>query len=203
MVLLRSLVAWAFLGSLVALPSANSYSIDSSSISLSLVDARSGLIAESTLFIDDRTYVVVDGIFWEGDAESGSELSYETLVNGEVQVVGTITLPDDPLSLPNSIEAGEISVDKGGKTTIEVRLMTGDSKSEGSTQVQTIATWVSSVPFIVALVLSFFNPAKELTLLAIIFLGSFIVEGSLARGFVFAINNCLVEAIGNVSHAYM
>lgn len=203
MVLVRALVILAISSCFGGLLDATGYTIESSSISLTLKDSKSGLEAENVLFVEGKTTVVVDGIVWAGEADGSNSLSYETSVNGEVQAFGSITLSDDPLNLPSSVEAGEIVVKERGKTAIEVILVSGSSKSEGSTQVQTIATWMSAIPFIFAMIFSFFNSRRELTFLATIFLGSFIVEGSFGGGFVFAINDCLVEALSDISHAYM
>jgi len=203
MVLAGFLALLTVSGYIGGLPEASGYSLASSSVSLSLRDARTNAAAISTLFVDEYAAVVVDGVVWEGDAQSGSVLLYKTFVDNKLQARGRITLPDDPLALPMSFDAGEISASRRGKTLIEVKLTVGDSKSEGSLDVQTIQAWMSSIPFIAAVLIALFHARKELSLLAGILLGSFMVEGSLAGGFVFAINRCLVDAIADTSHAYI
>lgn len=66
---------------------------------LALKDARTATLAH-TLFLEEATDAIVDGIKWDGVASSNSTevLNYKTFVNGEIIHQGFVALPEDPLN---------------------------------------------------------------------------------------------------------
>lgn len=102
---------------LLALPTSTTslaYTPDATGGSISLEDETTRITGLKTIFIDDTTLVTLDGIEWSPaeSATNSSGLMWETAVNGVVQDSGMIEIADDPFSLPTSISAGSIVVDK-------------------------------------------------------------------------------------------
>jgi hypothetical protein len=201
----RGLSFCALLALLLAkLTETNGYSIDSTStLSLTLEDVQTGSSPISTLFMNENATVIVDGISWTGDAEGGSVLHFQTLVNGEKLTMGSIKLPEDPLTFPTRIHAGEIFASKRGSTVIEVLLSIDDSEASASLEVQSIMQWAATVPMIVALILSFASFRVEISLLAGLFVGACMVAGSLSDGFKSIITTYILDAASESSHVYM
>jgi hypothetical protein len=185
------------------LPAAIGYSIGSSKLTITLKDDRTGSSPLSTLFLNENATVIVDGISWTGVDEGDLVLTYQTFVDGEEVIQGKINLPDDPLSLPSWIQAGEVFSSKPGSTLIEVKLSVGESETSADLEVQAFKKWMASIPMIVALILVSAKVRPELSLLGGLFVGGCMVAGSLTEGFKSVTTNYVFNTVSEASHIYM
>ena len=120
-----------------------------------LTDEATSITDIVTIFTDESVLVTVDGIEWNatGSVEgSDNLLRFETLVDGETQASGSISLEDVSRELPTSIDAGAIKVDKGGRYTIEVILSVDSSEESTSESYEAYAAGVAIIPLIMVLV---------------------------------------------------
>ena len=197
-------VAVAFL--LLAVPSANSYSIDESrsKLLLTFTDVETEISPISTLFIEEYVKVNVDGIRWTGYANDvGTELYFITRVNGEVAATGDITLPESALELPSSIAAGEIFAAYGGRNTIEVEIIIGEGTTTASTTIQAYRKWASIVPLVVIIIVALVTKKVELSFIVGTFTGACLLTGTIIDGFKSTFNIYILRAITDSSHVWM
>jgi len=191
---------------LLAFPTSSlAYIPDAGDASISLEDEATRISGIKTIFIGDSTLVSLDGIKWSPteDANSPSNLVWETSVNGVVEDSGTIEIPDDPFDLPSKISAGSIVVDKKQLSTVSVKIFlegNPDGSSGSSGDYQTFSSGVSLVPLIVILVLAMTTNMVELSLFLGIWLGACIMSGSFVQGFEDVITTYLVGALADKYH---
>jgi hypothetical protein len=122
--------------------------------SLVLTDVATSIKDVVTLFTNEEVLVTADGIEWdETGAVDGSDnlLFFETLVNGKVQATGNVSLADVGRELPESIDAGTIKVEKGGRYTIEVVLTVDAVEASTSNSFEAYAAGVAIIPLLVVL----------------------------------------------------
>jgi hypothetical protein len=126
------------LASLVASAAAFDYSlVGAGGISLTDLETRIGGIM--TIFTDSDIGVAVDGLEWEETGsvdQSDDTLYWETLIDGEVQSSGSVSLADVGRELPTSIDAGSVKTSKKGRRSIEVRITVDSSTASTDTKVQ-------------------------------------------------------------------
>jgi hypothetical protein len=92
-----------------------------------------------TIFTDSDIGVAVDGLEWEETGsvdQSDDTLYWETLIDGEVQSSGSVSLADVGRELPTSIDAGSVKTSKKGRRSIEVRITVDSSTASTDTKVQ-------------------------------------------------------------------
>lgn len=83
--------------------------------SIFLTDAKTGIPGLKTIFLNDVTLVAVNDVVWEesGVGSTGNDfLTYQTLVNGELQAEGTIDLTGVGRQLPSSLDVGNVTIPK-------------------------------------------------------------------------------------------
>lgn len=125
--------------------------------SVVLTDVATQISPLETLFVEEKVAVVADGIEWEangGNTTTGT-LSFETFLDGKLVASGSQSLDDIGRSLPSSVDAGTLSVPKGGRYTIEV-FMKVDDTSEASTsgEFEAYGAGVAILPLLVIIVLA-------------------------------------------------
>jgi hypothetical protein len=99
-------------------------------------------VCSVTIFTDEFIDVAVDGLEWEATGsvdQSDDTLYWETLIDGEVQSTGSMSLADVGRELPTSIDAGSVKTSKKGRRTIEVRITVDSSTASTDTKVQAYA----------------------------------------------------------------
>jgi hypothetical protein len=104
-----------------------------------LTDQETGIGGIMTIFTDSLIGVAVDGIEWEETGsvdQSDDTLYWETLIDGEVQSTGSMSLADVGRELPSSIDAGSVKTSKKGRRSIEVRITVDSSSASTDTKVQ-------------------------------------------------------------------
>eukprot|EP00429_Kryptoperidinium_foliaceum_P008923 CAMPEP_0176011894 /NCGR_PEP_ID=MMETSP0120_2-20121206/5516_1 /TAXON_ID=160619 /ORGANISM="Kryptoperidinium foliaceum, Strain CCMP 1326" /LENGTH=128 /DNA_ID=CAMNT_0017344765 /DNA_START=35 /DNA_END=417 /DNA_ORIENTATION=+ len=102
--------------------------------SVVLTDVSTSISPLQTLFVDQDVSVVADGLEWEANDNATTvtgTLFYETFVDGKLAAQGNMSLDDVGRELPSSVDAGTLSVSKGGRYTIEVVLKV-DEQEEAS-----------------------------------------------------------------------
>jgi hypothetical protein len=136
MLLLHRLLA---LASLLGPAAAFDYSIVGAG-SISLTDLETSIGGIISIFTDELVGVSVDGLEWEENESSADQsddtLSWETLIDGEVQSTGSMSLADVGRELPTSIDAGSVKTSAKGRRTIEVRITVDSSTASTDTKVQ-------------------------------------------------------------------
>jgi hypothetical protein len=136
MMLLHRLLA---LASLLAPAVAFDYSIAGAG-SVSLTDDETSIGGIISIFTDALILVSVDGLEWEENEssvdQSDDTLYWETLIDGEVQSTGSMSLADVGRELPASIDAGSVKTSSKGRRTIEVRITVDSSSASTETKVQ-------------------------------------------------------------------
>lgn len=110
--------------------------------SISLTDLETGIGEILTIFTDELIGVAVDGITWEPTEsvdQSDDTLYWETLIDGEVQSSGSMSLADVGRELPTSIDAGSVKTSEKGRRTIQVRITVDSKTASTKTDVQAYA----------------------------------------------------------------
>ena len=109
---------------------------------ISLTDLETGIGGIITIFTDSLIGVAVDGLEWDETGsvdQSDDTLYWETLIDGEVQASGSVSLADVGRQLPTSIDAGSVKTSKKGRRSIEVRITVDSSTASTDTKVQAYA----------------------------------------------------------------
>jgi hypothetical protein len=135
MMLLHRLLA---LASLLGSAAAFDYSLVGAG-SLSLTDLETGIGGIMTIFTDSLIGVAVDGLEWNETGsvdQSDDTLYWETLIDGEVQSTGNMSLADVGRQLPTSFDAGSVKTSKKGRRSIEVRITVDSSTVSTDTKAQ-------------------------------------------------------------------
>lgn len=137
MLLHRLLALASFVGSATAFD----YSLVGAG-GISLTDLETGIDGIITIFTDELIGVGVDGLEWEqtGSVDGSDDTLYwETLIDGEVQSTGSMSLADAGRTLPTSFDAGTVKTAKKGRRAIEVRITVDSSTASTDTSVQAYA----------------------------------------------------------------
>jgi hypothetical protein len=125
--------------------------------SILLTDVATKISSLETLFVKEEVFVLADGLEWEangGDSASGT-LFYETFLDGKLVASGNHSLTEIGRELPSSIEAGTLSVPKGGRYTIEVVLKVDDgAEASTSGEYEAYGAGVALLPLVVILFLA-------------------------------------------------
>ena len=195
-----------------------------SSLTLRLIDIETNIFPISTLIVKKKTSVVVDGLGWIlHDAVSRKidnsfvhkpnediRLIYSTFVNEQKVANGTVELStwntNNTGGFSSSIDVGVIEVEKPGLNTIHVMLYSvsnGDIiESSATLNVRSHWQWTTSIPIVVAFG-SFlvFNFHIIHSLFFAMFIGSWIIEGSMVLGFRAVIEKYLLGAVTDNIHA--
>jgi hypothetical protein len=124
--------------------------------SVVLTDVATQISPLSTLFVDEAVYVVADGLEWEANGGDGSTgtLIFETFLDGKLVASGNQSLAEVGRSLPTSIDAGTVTVPKGGRYTIEVVLKVDESEASASGEYEAYGAGVAILPLLVILLLA-------------------------------------------------
>jgi hypothetical protein len=126
------------LASLVGSAAAFDYSLVGAG-AISLTDLETGIDGIITIFTDEFIGVAVDGLEWTETGsvdQSDDTLYWETLIDGEVQSTGSVSLADVVRELPTSFDAGSVKTSKKGRRSIEVRITVDSSTLSTDTKVQ-------------------------------------------------------------------
>ncbi|KAL3924883.1 MAG: hypothetical protein SGILL_000776 [Bacillariaceae sp.] len=167
-----------------------------------LVDNSTGIGGIVTLFLDDVTNVIVDGVSWEFTGMDGGDavLTFQTLLNGQVQDEGIVDLGGVERELPTSLEVGSVKTNKGGANTIEVILQIDGYEAATGGDYQAYGAGVSIIPLLFILFMALGTKMVELSLFLGIWLGACIVTGSLGDGFRRTIDTLILEALNDWGH---
>jgi hypothetical protein len=183
---------------------------DVTSPSLRLTDVETKTSIISTIFLNKLTKVSIDGLSWawatqENEKNSSSFLGYLLYVNNKEIDSGNISLLDDIQGLPTTIDVGTFSVTDGGDVAIQVVLNDNALTSMTlETNVRAHQSWIIGIPILVAF-FTFFVLKADLvpTFFFAMFIGSWIVEGSIVVGFRAIFTKYIFAAISNRTHVYM
>jgi hypothetical protein len=110
--------------------------------SILLTDVETGIGDILTIFTDSDIGIAVDGLEWEETGsvdQSDDTLYWETLIDGEVQATGSISLADVGRELPITFDAGSVKTSKKGRRAIEVRITVDSSTVSAETSAQAYA----------------------------------------------------------------
>lgn len=183
------------------------FSIDQEPLlSLRLVDVQTKATPISILFLDKKTAIILEGLSWTGNVNASSNsLKYTTFLNEEEVASGSITLPNDPLGLPSSINAGTIAASSVGRISLRVVLNDGSAEeASANITVRAYQQWLTIFPILAAFT-SFLLVKLEMeySLFLAIFIGSCMIKGSFITGFSAIFDTYLVEAVSDSSHVAM
>lgn len=181
---------------------------NATSFSLRLTDVETGVSPISTLFLKKETKVSVDGVLWlanEKEEEPSGFLEYALFVDNEAVDNGTIYLADDPLGPPTTIDVGTIVVNDSGATVIQVKLK---DKSEASITtkkaVRAHRSWIAFIPvFVAAIMFLILNIDLVPTFFLTMFIGSWVIEGSIVEAFQAMFVKYVLNAVSNRNHLLM
>jgi len=182
-----------------------SFSIDenASSLSLGLMDTETNISPVSLLFTNKKTSVTVNGLAWTGEANENSEsLNYVTYLNDKEVHNGSFEISDSGLKLPSSIETGVVVAEDSGSVTIRVILDDGSKKVVvEKSELRVYRSWAAAIPIVCAFGM-FLLLRMQLTfsLFTAMFLGSWIIEGSLILGFRAVFEKYIVGSLSDSSH---
>lgn len=194
-----------------SLSQALDYEIDGESeLTLFLIDVSSGIEGLVTLHNGDAVSVSVTGVDGVGivwlpltNTTATTNLTWSTLLDGELVVSGTMDLTDYGKLLPSSIDVGEVTSPGTGRHTITVELVLDGVTTTVEGSYESFPSGVSMIPLIIILLLAATTHLVEVSLISGVFVGACIVTGSLKEGFFTTLDTYLLEAVANVDHAYV
>ncbi|MGK3749915.1 MAG: hypothetical protein ACI8RD_002213 [Bacillariaceae sp.] len=204
---------------------------DESSLSLRLIDVETKISPISTLFINKKASVIVEGLVWssynvqntttQGNTSiESNQLTYSTWINEHQVSNGTVRLSQSwsnnndnnnsnnsssiMVELPSSIDVGVIEANNGGSNSIRVVFSNGYTESSTTLIVRSYRQWLSSIPILVAFGLFLvFKVHMIHSLFIAMIIGSSIVEGSIIDGFRAVFNTYLLQAASDSAHVSM
>jgi hypothetical protein len=199
---------------------------DESSLSLRLIDVETKISPISTLFINKKASVIVEGLVWSSYNEQNTtqgntsiesnQLTYSTWINGHQVSNGTVRLSQSwsnsnnnnnnsiTVELPSSIDVGAIEANDGGSNSILVVFSNGYTESSTTLIVRSYRQWISSIPILIAFGLFLvFKVHIIYSLFIAMIIGSSIVEGSIIDGFRAVFNTYLLQAASDSAHVSM
>lgn len=195
-------------------------------MSLRLIDVETNISPIPALFLKKKASVVVEGLGWLIENEvsrrvdnsfvhktnDDSRLIYSTFVNehqvanGTVELSGYWNKKNSTNKFSSSIDVGVIEVDTVGLNSIRVVLysvLNGDIiESSATLNVRSFRQWTAIVPITLAFGLFLvLNVHIIHSLFVAMFIGSWIVEGSMVRGFQAVLDTYILEAATDSAHA--
>lgn len=181
---------------------------NATSFSLRLTDVETKISPISTVFLKKETKVSVEGVLWvdnDKEEEPSGFLEYFLFVNNEAVDNGTISLANDSLGPPTTIDVGTIIVNDCGATIIQVKLK---DKSEASITtekaVRAYHSWIAFIPvFVGAIMFLFLKIDLVPTFFLTMFIGSWIIEGSIVEAFQAMFVKYVLNAVSNRNHLLM
>ena len=202
---------------------------DESSLSLRLIDVETKISPISTLFINKKASVIVEGLVWSSYSEQNTtqgntsiesnQLIYSTWINGHQVSNGTVRLSQSwsnnnndnnsnnnsiTVELPSSIDVGVIEANDGGSNSIRVVFSNGYTESSTTLIVRSYRQWISSIPILIAFGLFLvFKVHMIYSLFIAMIIGSSIVEGSIIDGFRAVFNTYVLQAASDSAHVSM
>jgi len=204
----------------------NSIVQNESSFSLRLIDVETNISPIPVLFLKKKTSVVVEGLGWLIEDEvtrkidnafvhktnDDSRLIYSTFVNERQVANGTIELSDiwnsnNTKGISSSIDVGVIEVNHSGLNSIRVVLYSilngGDIiESSATLNVRSHHQWTASIPIFLSFGLFLVFKVHIIhSLFFAMFIGSWIIEGSLIDGFRAVLETHILQAATDSVHA--
>ena len=202
---------------------------DESSLSLRLIDVETKISPISTLFINKKASVIVEGLVWSSYNEQNTtqgntsiesnQLIYSTWINGHQVSNGTVRPSQSwsnnnndnnsnnnsiTVELPSSIDVGVIEANDGGSNSIRVVFSNGYTESSTTLIVRSYRQWISSIPILIAFGLFLvFKVHMIYSLFIAMIIGSSIVEGSIIDGFRAVFNTYVLQAASDSAHVSM
>lgn len=127
-----------------------------------LRDAKTGIENLKTIFTDDVTLVEVRDVVWEpsGVVEVGGGndfLTYQTLVNGELQAEGLINLTGVGRQLPTELAVGNVTIPKSTFSVMLLLLLSSLSWKREKRHSSSCVELSPSHPFFTFLIFLFFR----------------------------------------------
>jgi hypothetical protein len=205
----------------------NSIVQNESSFSLRLIDVETNISPIPVLFLKKKTIVVIEGLGWliEGEVtrkidnsfvhktNDDSRLIYSTFVNERQVANGTVELSDiwnknNTKGFSSSIDVGVIEVETSGLNSIRVVLysvLNGDIiESSATLNVRSYHQWTASIPFFLSFGLFLVFKVHIIhSLFFAMFIGSWIIEGTLIDGFRAVLEKHILQAATDSAHASM
>jgi hypothetical protein len=194
--------------SVVALVRGYTMNQNVTSLLLRLTDVETNTSKISTIFLDKDTKVSIDGLSWaaqDNETNSSGFLDYILYLNGEEVESASLSLLDHTQGLPTTIDVGTFSVPDGGDVVIQVVLTDNTQNSMMvETSIRAHQAWIIGIPILVAFFMFLFLRADLVpTFFLAMFVGSWIIEGSIVDGFQAVFTKYIFAAVSNSSHMSM
>jgi len=195
-----------------------------SSLSLRLIDVETKISPIPVLFLKKKSYIVIEGLGWLKEdkvtkkidnsfvhkTNDDSRLIYSTFINERQVANGTVELSDvwnknNTKGISSSIDVGIIEVENPGLNSIRVVLysvLNGDIiESSATLNVRSYRQWTACIPIFLAFGLFLvFNVHMITSLFFAMFIGSWIIEGSMINGFRAVLDTYLLQAATDSAH---
>jgi hypothetical protein len=178
------------------------------SLSLSFTDLETNTSPLSSIFLRKETKAIVNGLAWalEGNNDGQSSfLDFTLYVNDKEIQNGTISLSNDPFELPSTIDVGEFIVNESG--TVDIKVILDDAIQAPvivTIKVRAYQSWLVSIPVIIAFGMFLILKLNIVpTMFLAMFIGSWIVEGSLVDGFLAIFARYILDVLTNSKNASM
>jgi len=201
--------------------------VPNESLSLRLIDVETNISPIPILFLKKKTLVVVEGLGWLIEDEVAkkidnsfvhksndeSRLLYSTFINERQIANGTVELSgtwnknkNNTRGLSSSIDVGVIEVDNPGDHSIRVVLysvLNGEViESSATMNVRSYRQWTAIIPILLAFGLFLVCNFHIIhSLFFAMFIGSWIIEGSMINGFRAVLDTYLLQAATDSAHA--
>lgn len=194
----------------IFLPFGYGYILDRNTtvLSLRLADTETNLSPHSTVFLNKETDIFVEGLSWAADTngvDGFSNIDYMLYVNGALVQNGTVDLEDDLYVFPTSIRVGSFSMQHGGN--IDIRVILQDSTAspfKATLTTRVCPHWLIGIPIVLSFALFLiFKLDIVPTLFLAMFVGSWMVEGSLVKGFKAVFSTYILGTVSESSRAAM
>jgi len=154
--------------------------------------------------------VIVGGLEWEEDEPSNNNtdatMHWKTGVNGVVLSTGSYDIRTFGRRLPDSLDCGQLSVNKSGSHTVFVHFsgpLTREQPVTTERNYQSYEARVSILPLLTVLILAVTTRKVEFSFFCTIFIGACMVSGSIKDGFKSALETYILESLHDIDHCYV
>lgn len=155
-----------------------------------------------TVFTKTETPVTVELVWEDPTAFDPSDVLNYT-ISGDGEEMTTSMGLDTATELPSTLDAIFVTT-KGGTVDIVVTVeLNGEVVTTASTTSIAYGEGASLVPLIIILILGFTTQLVELSLGFGIFVGACMVSGGVSGGFTTTLEKYILEAVGDIGHAYV
>ena len=134
---------------------------------------------------------------------SGTELPVRLLVNGVLNAEANYTVAERVDGGVQTITVAGVECALLGTCTVTMQVVLPDTVLVGSAQVQTIEPGVSLIPLLLVLLMALATQMVELSLATGVFVGAWIVTGSITLAFQRFLDDYLVNTLADPSHQFV